>query len=75
MWCREAASLNKMVGVFRRNKSIVSRYIRNVFEEGKLIKERQPAQSVQQWLGIVNTGECEYNLEGKTRASFGMLLL
>jgi hypothetical protein len=33
-------SLNQMADLFQRDKSVISRHIRNVFEEGELVKDR-----------------------------------
>jgi hypothetical protein len=38
-------SLNQMADLFQRDKSVISRHIRNVFEEGELVKDRVVANS------------------------------
>ena len=38
-------SLNQMVDLFQRDKSVISRHIKNVFEEGELSAEATVAKS------------------------------
>ena len=38
-------SLNQMADLFQRNKSVISRHIKNVFEEGELVRESVVAES------------------------------
>ena len=37
-------SLNQMAELFQRDKSVISRHIRNIFEEGELIREATVAE-------------------------------
>jgi hypothetical protein len=59
-------SLNQMVDLFQRDKSVISRHIKNVFEEGELSAESTVAKSatVQTEGGKQVTREIEfYNLD------------
>lgn len=38
-------SLNQMVDLFQRDKSVISRHIRNIFEEGELVRDSVVAES------------------------------
>ena len=38
-------SLNQMADLFQRDKSVISRHIKNVFDEGKLVPEGTVAKS------------------------------
>ena len=42
-------SLNQMAELFQRDKSVISRHIKNVFDEGELGPERQLLQNLQQF--------------------------
>jgi len=59
-------SLNQMADLFQRDKSVISRHIRNVFEEGELLPAATVAKSatVQTEGGKQVTREIEfYNLD------------
>lgn len=55
-------SLNQMAILFQRDKSVISRHIRNVFEEGELARDRTVANfaTVQREGGRAVTREVEY---------------
>lgn len=38
-------SLNQMVDLFQRDKSVISRHIKNIFEEGELVRDSVVAES------------------------------
>ena len=38
-------SLNQMADLFQRDKSVISRHIKNVFEEGELVRDSVVAES------------------------------
>lgn len=55
-------TLNQLAGLFQRDKSVISRHIRNVFEEGELSRERTVAKfaTVQQEGSREVSREVEY---------------
>ena len=63
-------SLGQMAELFQRDKSVISRHVKNVFEEGELTAEATVAKSatVQREGGREVTRDVEYyNLDGRCR--------
>lgn len=67
-------SLNQMADLFQRDKSVISRYIQNVFDEGELGSEGTVTKyaTVQQEGGReVSRGIEYYNLENRNLSNTG----
>jgi len=69
-FCRETVrlSLNQMAELFQRDKSVISRHVANVFEEGELIREATVAEfaTVQrEGLRRVERRIAYFNLDGR----------